>query len=475
MDLPPSQTAQVTLPVVLGVRPIQYVPVIYAAAVVLFLFFLLVFPNLVAPGARVTIISQPPNAAVFFGDTAYGSTPVEVFVPAGATRLTLKRPGFPDYTQNITIPNNPVLGLIFPARVQVEATMVPGDSYAIMTRFQRLLSEYSLSAPFEENRQPPPLFTEVLGDLSAAGLSLEEISSYVIRFLPFVADYYLYRNLRVALSGSEPGTLTEERNFWRSRLSTEQTPFFDAWLFSVRPLGEKNALIREGYFGSLKASLSLRGDAPTLRASPVAGFSELSEGLYLFGPQLENPPIEDPWEYPYMSKLSRVLIQQRLVTQGEYARFIAANPEWAPQNRSDLETRGWADSRYLEDWIDNSPARPNAPVVNIGYDAALAYASWYRAPNGWKARLPYDPEWEAAAKAGLAESNLEWMQNAWAPGEFLLRSAQQPWEKAPAGMAPSVRGTTEFNWGQDAMARRATMPRQSSSPILGFRLVLEAQ
>ena len=72
--------------------------------------------------------------------------------------------------------------------------------------------------------------------------------------------------------------------------------------------------------------------------------------------------------------------------------------------------RGLVAEDYLADWADGRPpvGREDEPVVYLSAHAAEAFAAWFSgqlppAPGGgrWLARLPFEPEWEYAARGGL--------------------------------------------------------------------------
>lgn len=80
------------------------------------------------------------------------------------------------------------------------------------------------------------------------------------------------------------------------------------------------------------------------------------------------------------------------VTNAEYLAFVKANPEWRKSKVNPL----FADKNYLTHWksdLEIGPGKynnPNAPVVNVSWFAARAYAKWVGK------RLPTVPEWERA-------------------------------------------------------------------------------
>jgi formylglycine-generating enzyme required for sulfatase activity len=86
------------------------------------------------------------------------------------------------------------------------------------------------------------------------------------------------------------------------------------------------------------------------------------------------------------------------VTQREFARFLAENPDWKPENRTALIEKGLADSSYLKDF-DLAAAADNRPITGVSWYAANAYCQWLnrQAPAGYEVVLPTEAMWEAAA------------------------------------------------------------------------------
>lgn len=93
--------------------------------------------------------------------------------------------------------------------------------------------------------------------------------------------------------------------------------------------------------------------------------------------------------------VSSFLIDKFPVTNRQYLEFVRENPEWRRSGVKKL----FADDQYLKQWKGDlepgSSVLLDAPVTNISWFAARAYAKWTGK------RLPETAEWEFAAQAGL--------------------------------------------------------------------------
>jgi len=201
------------------------------------------------------------------------------------------------------------------------------------------------------------------------------------------------------------------------------------------------------------------------------GWTSVAEGVHRIGHD------GDGFSFDHESPAHRVFVEpfriaSRLVTNGEFARFI----EDGGYRRPDLWlAAGWALvqtehrtaplywARQKDNWTEfgfagAQPLDHGAPVAQVSYYEADAFARWAGA------RLPTEPEWEIAARLNprlpdLFDRRWQWTQSAFT---------------AYPGYAPAAGAIGEYNgkWMADQWVLRgssiATPPGHSRVTYRNF-------
>ncbi|MDD3772036.1 MAG: formylglycine-generating enzyme family protein [Weeksellaceae bacterium] len=98
-------------------------------------------------------------------------------------------------------------------------------------------------------------------------------------------------------------------------------------------------------------------------------------------------------------EVSSFYLDESPVTNAEFLEFLRKNPQWTRSNVTSL----YADDTYLKNWVSDyefpGDVNPNAPITNISWFAAHAYA------ESVGKRLPTIDEWEFAALADETSRN----------------------------------------------------------------------
>jgi formylglycine-generating enzyme required for sulfatase activity len=186
-----------------------------------------------------------------------------------------------------------------------------------------------------------------------------------------------------------------------------------------------------------------------------ATWTSLPSGAFFMGAQSSDPAAEcfdrdsAPWEAPVREiTIEGFDVRRYPVTVADYSEFLDSGG-YSEEGVGFWSTEAWqwrTVSRVSSplDW-DRQLDMPNAPITGISWFEAVAYCAWLSSvPEArFTYRLPYESEWEYAAKHGVPKGQ----QFAWGNRMTYGDDAEANWagcylrQKSPVGVFP--RSTTE--------------------------------
>ncbi|MFP4535605.1 MAG: SUMF1/EgtB/PvdO family nonheme iron enzyme [Spirochaetaceae bacterium] len=382
----------VRLKPVFGIKPESYVPILLGVGLLLLLFLLLIYPGVRNHGSEVTVRSTPAGSEVVVDGVRLGATPVTRFVPAGEHRLSIHYPGYE--VREVELPvRGRLFGTLFvPRKQRITVTLTPLDPEELAAERAEDFARWALAGAGSAAFQVPPIIAETGRALGAypehrdsviAGRGLLRTARYHIASSTQLKDLTRGTVLMNGLGGPSPLGVT------RSVLEL------------VQPANDSP--------GSAALQTILDRTLPDSLASRFreGGWYEESRSLPLDGSagEGENPaPPELTVAGMPFRRTDGVLMMEREVTRGDFARFLEDTPAWRLENREELVEAGTVTKEYLADWDENG--RSEEPIRYVSWHAAAAFADWmgerleesypeYRGELA--ARLPRVTEWRTAA------------------------------------------------------------------------------
>jgi iron(II)-dependent oxidoreductase len=415
---------RVQLRPVFGVKPGAYLTALYSLVAAIGLFFLLVYPGLRSRGVYVTFTSTPAGAAIMVDGSYRGATPAEVLVKAGARKVEVSLP----HMKPVAVAREfrgPVFGTLFVKpreRIGTELELADVDGY-----FASHLQEYSdyahepagsslaymariLSSP--KVAAPPGIREGMFRALEAAMPLLAPPAGDLADFLDAEAI--------AAADGGVLGAAGVEELARRLVSVASRREFAVYWAVLNLPAATAQKVMKASWFLAAHERLVAAGTGPTAGSvvaprggtTTVAGivFRPVPGGVAIIGDDTRPAARAQTvtMEPPHAVIVVPLFLGETEVTNRQYAAFLSENPVWRKGNLAELMQRGLVEDRYLADWAgDAPPAGKDAfPVTGVSYFAARAFCVWLTGKlpaslAGYAARLPYEAEWEWAARGGL--------------------------------------------------------------------------
>lgn len=528
----PAQNDTVTLTPVFGIPPTTYVPALLALALLLALFFLLLFPGIRSNGALVTFEIVPEGSSVHVDGVRRGAASVEVFLEKGTRTVTLRRPNFEEERFEIDVPGRVFGSLLVPRKLSVERALTPRSTQRMAESAARQFSRWALVGEANAQYQFEPVLSQAVLDLTAAERTtagrgemstddhIAPLLGHAIRDVHSEALLADYLRATALAEGSGQSFTGLQALAMLRRLAREMGahPRLAYLAGTALPEASAREFQERAWHSDTTAELETRIVAASREGEPevpppsgfaVAGqsFVEIPAQTFVMGPQAEAAVTNrEELERPHLAEVGRFFIMQTEVTHRLYQRFVRERPRWAPSAREDLVAAGQATGDYLRDWDDGfSTEQSTRPVRFVSYHAAVAFCDWLTdqlPPSlaGYEARLPTEAEWEWAARLNASEGydavfadsamstplpvgssepgklgiydllgNVwEWTDDWYHPSSYLVDT-----EPAYAGAQRVVRGGS---WANDrrtiAVTTRGAQPPDWSTAFLGFRPVI---
>jgi formylglycine-generating enzyme required for sulfatase activity len=527
-----SQT-EVRLKPFLGMSPGLYLTIIYAVAISFILFMLLFYKGLRDQGEYLHIDTFPSGAAVKVDGQYVGSSPCEVLVKKGTHLVTVQKPHYEPLRLEDGF-RGPVFGTLFVRpRRELNIDLELSDPRA-------LASEALVD--FAANPHIPEILTETVwgGNNSASGAPvlsdfMDKSKFFVTNSLQLHSYLHAFSSLESGLGVLTPATLLSAVDkIIQLNQKHENFPF---WLAVVLQEEASQRVVDTLWFSRLVSEYRARYEGLQAQSEDAAGpgsavspivirgirFFEVPAGKLLQGAAeggFATVQLPHPVDLPsfYMSEIE--------IPNRTFRAFIEDNPRWDPENKQSLMEEGLVDQEYLSAWRTDpdEPGWEELPVTHVSFFAAQAFCQWFssRLPpsvSDHSARLPFESEWEWAARGGLvgadypsgrpsetsrfyaervrgpsavgsSSQNLyglrdmagnvwEWCLDWYSPVKYLFTSWSaenndfDSSEAIPFGAEKVIRGGS---WANEQelikVSTRGSQPPDWCTPYLGFRAVL---
>jgi len=533
--IPDFSEVKVRLKPFLDMQPGTYLTVLYSVIAILILFMVLFYPGIRRRGTYATLHSFPSKAAVTVDGKFMGITPCKVFIEAGNKSIEIKKPYYRTFSAQEEIRGRIFATLFFPVKKRYEVNLKISDLDALLNN-----ALYDFAA----NNHIPELLSEAVQ--ATDPLTPEDrvkMYSFLDNAKYFINSPYQLKNILQAVASFESGTLALSPGSLQRIVNNiiqvnEKYDNFPYWLLLSLPSDMAETFTSSEWFSKFhkKTIDSLTALQLSTEGSKAAVFS--LDNLDLSGMIFNNIPggtliqgRDDDLAslgnrvdllLPHPVEVASFYISKTEITNSQFKSFISENPAWSKNNLDELLANKLVTKDYLSEWQeDKIPGeRHDFPVVYVSFAAASAYCDWLSSKYSLTARLPYESEWEWAARGGLvgkpyplgntaAGENFftddeqsprrvaqgpangyglhdmsgnvwEWCMDWFSPVSYFFTS-QHPqvdlidhYHSPAIGAERAVRGGS---WANDKdlvkLYTRGSQPPDWCSPYLGFRVVLD--
>lgn len=414
----PSDTQEnqieVRLKPLLGLSPGTYLSILYGIVILFILFMLLFYKGLRDQGEYIQVTTFPPGASVRVDGLYVGSSPCEVLVRKGFHSVTISKPYFEPLVLEDTFQGPVFATLLFRPRRRVQINLELSDTKGLVRQALR---------DFSANPHIPEILSETVwaGYHSSSGTEdlyyfLDKAKYFVTNSLQLYGFIYALSSLDANIGVMTPSSLvTTVHNIMQVKQKYENFPF---WLAVVLQEESGQRVVDTAWFSSFLSDYRSQYGQLLERISPTnqpeAGSATQVRGLRFYSVpagELIQGAAKDGFasvQIPHPVAVPSFYISETEIPNRLYREFIEENPTWNPANKLNLQEQGLVDNEYLFGWEaeDVQSDWEEFPVSHVSFYAAQAFCKWLSADlpysfSGYFARLPFESEWEWAARGGI--------------------------------------------------------------------------
>jgi gamma-glutamyl hercynylcysteine S-oxide synthase len=412
----------VRLKPIFGIRPGTYLTVLYAVAILLVLFFVLLYPGLRRRGAYLDFSGAPDRATVLVDGRYAGSTPCSLFVAKGSHRIEVAKPFYATDERQETVPGRIFATLLVPQRTTIRYHLGLIDAQGL---FSWALDDFARNPIIPEivSKTVSEVVASYRGDIPQS--VRDSLSTFLNNAMYFVTNEQQIREILVAraIFASNGGFSTQGNLLGLvDQIGQLQAkyPNLPSWTILATSKDRSKKVLATPWSSAYAARYSeaIRRLSQELAPAAAGGSMSVSgvilrsipPGTLLMGRDDVESTLGKSIDQlmAHAVRIDRFFIAETEVTNRQYQAFVEAVPEWKPSNEDALLSTGLVSDGYLSTWNDDRfPAgSADLPVTGVSWHAASAFCEWLQATlaasrPGALVRLPSEAEWEWAARGGL--------------------------------------------------------------------------
>lgn len=444
---------KVSLKPFLGMSPQLYLKIFYGLICILALFFFLIYPGLIRYGSRVTFNSFPSRASIYVNGNRIGATPFTLFLPAGEHKISYHKPFFDSYEENVSIKGRRFLSLIFPQKISFSPQLNLNDLDGLL-KYSFEEASFAYSATYSPQFPREPFLLHALEDLinSQTPLNQDKILLWAAESWSIISDQ---------------SSLEEVVTLWKI-LKDKDLPI-DAHLTTGIIFDITNPKLSDIVEYKEKTSKEIPVVANNTSERPDLfllnlKFQHVKPSTFLMG----NPQGQSLKEFASIVPVEEFYFTKDLISQRDFNLITKNVPNPDDQSIIDFD-------RFEPSHINQIVKYVSMQGVNVFMSQVNTELKRRNLP--WKARLPYESEWEYLASNNLINIHqYEWMQEPYYPLKNLLFSNKITIHTQFNPILHSIRGrepqTTNYPPYSQVYTRGAQNPHWQT-PYTSFRVVLE--